>query len=335
MNQRNRGFATAFGGSAKQTTELATEDWNSFKNKVSNFMSRFQSDFSAVFRDTTEVKEKLVKLQQQLSKKKGEVRADAPTIKMRAYAKWLAKEGRMLSSAEDILNEITHSLPLIALFDKPWWDAYTNMLEYAELKVLRIAGGNPQEARARMRDTFKVNYPKSFDSHLTKNKVVENPIDEQKANIRCSDIQLGDWFAGDFGVHWGYVDGHWPMTARQKSPLKEVDLDIMSKDMAERVLAQIDKLLENFSNDDYKEAHRAMERLWRAAEPYSMENELEGDEHGNIWYTDKNMVALMAEIEGYVQHLLNISSHNDAQSYSLHTCMVVLAWVEQSLKRMD
>lgn len=336
MNPRNRAFAAAFSTQPNHSSQqIANEDWNSFKNKVSNFMSIFEHDWGVGIREAKEIKTAIAGYRQVLAKKKGDIRPDAPEIKLRAYAKWLSMDGKMISEPKLLVQSIASMLPLVEAFGKSWWDAYEQMLDYAEVSVLRKALDNPRETREKMRKTFELNQPKGFQNLLKHNKRLTSPIDDGENDVLASGLQMGEWYGVAHGVHWGYVEGTFPITARKYSPVIQAEMQILDKDAIEHLLDGIDHLLEKLGFDEFRSVERAQNSLMRAARPYTIADNLDADQHGNIYVNNPAELALVGELEGYVEHLLEMASHNNAQNYVLQTCMVVMKWIDQSFKRMD
>jgi hypothetical protein len=336
MSNKNRAFAAAFGKQARVPSgELSNEDWNSFKNKVSNFMSVFEHDWGIGIRDAAEIKKAIVSLRQVATKKKGDIRPDAPLIKLRAYAKWLALDGHLINDPQMLVKEINNMLPLVELFGKGWWDAYEKMLDYAEIQVLRKALDNPGQTRERMRKTFAENQPPGFQNALKHNKRLTSPIDDGENDVLATPLQMGDWYGVAHGVHWGYIEGTYPITARKYSPVIMAEMEILDKQSILTLLSGIEHLLDKLGFDEFRSVERAQNSLMRAARPYCISDNIDADEHGNIYVSNPAEMALVGELEGYVEHLLEMAGHNNAQSYVLQTCMVVMKWIDQSFKRMD
>ncbi len=197
MSSKNRGdiLRTALAA----PTTVATEDFNSFKNHVSNFMTRFQSEWRASWNNVADLTKSINGIRATARKKKGIIRSDAPDIKMRSYAKWLSVNGKVLTDADHIVLELEKASKIAELFTTSWWDAYNGMVSYAADKVLRHGMRNMHASRTAMANTFTSNKPAGFDAIMTKHEEVHDPFEERTVRAPVSEYFLGHWRAAKVG----------------------------------------------------------------------------------------------------------------------------------------
>lgn len=313
-------------------TDPSNEDFNSFKNHVSNFMSHFETDQRRSISDGKELLAVIGKQRKVMANKAGHIRNTAPDIKMTSFAKWLSLNGQVIEEPARLLHELDRVVSLTALFGDSWWNAYEKVLHYATDRVLRIAEDKPSEARNNMRTTFDKNRPEGFDAVLTKEDKVVSPISEDDLKTKVSENVLGDWCAADVGFTWGGVQGHFPITLRRRSPVGKVELKALDKASIESLHAGIEKIAMEISKPSRKAAMRALSMLTAHMSQFDEDVNEEGE---TVVHSDRATRMLYDEVYLYAEHITDYMRQNKAHEYALHTCGVILRWCHQSLQRMD
>jgi hypothetical protein len=330
MSSKNRGDVLRSALAAPTT--VATEDFNSFKNHVSNFMSRFQSEWKASLKSVAGMTTDISRLRAAMKKKKGDIRSDAPDIKMRSYAKWLSVNGKMVTDPDHLIAELQKMAKTVSLFENEWYDAYTAMINHASDNVLRHGDRDLTRARQEMAKTLDNHKPAGFAAIMTKTDKVEEPFEESEVvSASVSEYYLGHWRAASVGIQWGGITGSFPITLRDKSNVKETELAPLDLATIEKLLVGIESIFKDIqSNHNAQDLDKAWNRLERELSRYQ-----DMDDPEEAQWQSRQEVIFVNEILLYAEHLMELPWHNEARQHAQVSCTAILAWCEQSLKRMD
>lgn len=330
-NRRTEVSQLLFSGAkpAAEEIDLSTEDFNSFKNKVSNMLSIFESDSRAAKATAKSVLSDIGRFRNVVKTKQGVRRTDAPDIKLRSYAKWLSLDGRVVTDADRILHEVNRLCEAAKLFETVWYDQYGNILRYARDIVDDNEPDDVRGLQQAIAATFTGRYPRGFDRLLTKTETLKDPYHGKKLPTKVSDWYLGHWRIADVGISWANEKDRFPSMVREKSSVDSVELHVLDLDTMKKLMDGLEQACQSLQCINYVDIERTMYRLYSSVALVDADEEEEDEDQGfrESWFAE--------EAEEYVENLINLYTNNKAADYLSSTITVLLKWIDQSLKRMD
>jgi hypothetical protein len=291
----------------------------------------FQHQEKSILEERAEARENLSRIEgmkTKLQTRQGDVHEKSDTIRLSAYATWLAIDGKVMDTEADLMRELARLQEFSRWFTSSYAKSLFDTYEYMATKVLKLGESNLPEAKANLAKVFEIYKPEGMEKYLTEKKTVEDK--GQSYTDMESPMFMGSWRVVAYEqVKTNLAQGH-ELTFRWEKAndkVKKAELKPLSKQAMLKVVGQLEAIsnvMAAFSAEaEFKKAVRFYDALDEFAYRYRYFKQLPREEQAMVQsiYQICNMVAEGVRM-WFAERAVN------------HTVKATLLYVEKSMRRI-
>lgn len=306
---------------------IAQEGWIGKKiENVKDFFTRREKEIEDGYTATKDNLADLEKLRQKLRTRPGEVHAEADTISLGKYAKWLSLNGKHVTDASQLVRELERIYQFVQWADE-LDKAYIAAYKFVAESVWKLGESDLQKATDNLKQLLTVAKPHGVDRWLTEKET--NKFNGKDFVDRKSPAFIGQWFLFEMSQEADAAAPGGIVKVVRHNSMKSVkgsEFPALTKDQMSKIIDVCEKIENHLasSKSEWNVVDRYLDALDEFAYRYRNFNSLSREDQ-----------ALVKKLYSWGQIIVQNDTTFLPTAFSNHIVKVLISYVEKSMRRIE